>query len=52
VGDIESVRKFLEVEQWGVILGGSWGSTLTLAYAQAHPENVRDLVLRGVFLFR
>ena len=41
----------LGIEKWGVVLGGSWGSTLTLAYAQAHPNMVSDIVLRGVFLF-
>lgn len=38
-------------ERWGLVLGGSWGSTLALAYAQAHPERVRTLVLRGIFTF-
>jgi proline iminopeptidase len=47
--DIERLRRHLEVERW-LLFGGSWGSTLALAYAQAHPERVRGLVLRGVFL--
>jgi proline iminopeptidase len=47
--DIERLRRHLGVERW-VLFGGSWGSTLALAYAQRHPENVRALVLRGVFL--
>ena len=37
--------------QWGLVLGGSWGSTLALALAEAHPATIRSLLLRGVFLF-
>ena len=51
VDDIELLRRHLGVERW-LLFGGSWGSTLALAYAQAHPERVRGLVLRGVFLGR
>ena len=51
VEDIERLRTHLGIERWGLVLGGSWGSTLALAYAQAHPTRVRTLVLRGVFLF-
>ena len=51
VGDIERLREELKVDRWGLVLGGSWGSTLALAYAQAHPERVRALLLRGVFTF-
>lgn len=51
VGDIEKIRKFLIVEQW-VLFGGSWGSTLSLIYAQRYPENVRGMILRGIFLCR
>lgn len=51
VTDIETLRKHLGIERW-LLFGGSWGSTLALAYAQAHPERVRGLVLRGVFLGR
>jgi len=51
VADIERLRKKLGIGQWGVVLGGSWGSTLALAYAQAHPARCRALMLRGVFLF-
>lgn len=51
VADIEAVREHLGVEQW-VVFGGSWGSTLALAYAQAHPERALGLVLRGIFLGR
>jgi len=51
VADIERIRQHLGIEQW-VLFGGSWGSTLALAYAQTHPDRVRGLVLRGIFLCR
>jgi proline iminopeptidase len=51
VADIETLREHLKIESWQVF-GGSWGSTLSLAYAQTHPERVRELVLRGIFLCR
>jgi len=51
VADIEAIRGLLGIERWAVF-GGSWGSTLALAYAQAHPERVLGLVLRGIFLAR
>jgi proline iminopeptidase len=51
VEDIEALRRFLGIERW-LLFGGSWGSTLALAYAQAHPERVTGCVLRGVFLGR
>lgn len=51
VADIEKVRKMLGIERW-LVFGGSWGSTLALAYAQTHPERVRGLILRGIFLGR
>jgi len=51
VADIETLRRHLGIERW-LLFGGSWGSTLALAYAQAHPDRVRGLVLRGVFLGR
>ena len=51
VADIERLRVHLEIERW-LVFGGSWGSTLALAYAQAHPERVTELVLRGIFLLR
>lgn len=51
VADIELLRQHLGIKRWQVF-GGSWGSTLALAYAQAHPEPVTELVLRGIFLFR
>ena len=51
VADIETLRRHLGIESW-LLFGGSWGSTLALAYAQAHPERVAGLVLRGVFLGR
>jgi proline iminopeptidase len=51
VADMELLREHLGVEKWQVF-GGSWGSTLGLAYAQAHPDRVTELVLRGIFLLR
>jgi len=51
VADIERLRRHLRVDRW-IVFGGSWGSTLGLAYAEAHPEAVRALVLRGIFLCR
>lgn len=51
VSDMEAVRNHLGIERWQ-IFGGSWGSTLALAYAQKHPEVVTELVLRGIFLLR
>ncbi len=49
VADIEKIRMELGVERW-MVFGGSWGATLSLLYAQAHPDSVMALVLRGVFL--
>jgi proline iminopeptidase len=51
VSDIEALRAHLAIEKWQVF-GGSWGSTLAIAYAQTHPERVTELVLRGIFLLR
>ncbi|MCP3062141.1 prolyl aminopeptidase [Myxococcus sp. K38C18041901] len=51
VADLERLREHLGLERW-MLFGGSWGSTLSLAYAQAHPERVTELVLRGIFLLR
>ncbi|MBZ2170185.1 prolyl aminopeptidase [Marinobacter sp. F4216] len=51
VADMETVRAFLGVERW-LLFGGSWGSTLSLVYAQAHPDRVLGLVMRGIFLCR
>jgi len=51
VGDIEALRVRLGVAKWGLVLGGSWGSTLALSYAQVHPAACAALLLRGVFLF-
>ena len=51
VADIEALRTRLKIERWQVF-GGSWGSTLALAYAQKHPARVTELVLRGIFLLR
>jgi proline iminopeptidase len=51
VSDIEKLREELAVERW-LVFGGSWGSTLALAYAETHPSRVSSLVLRGIFLLR
>jgi proline iminopeptidase len=51
VADIERIRVHLGIERW-MVFGGSWGSTLALCYAQAHPDRITELVLRGVFLLR
>ena len=51
VGDIEKIRKRLCVGSW-VVFGGSWGSTLSLAYSQSHPTACKGLILRGIFLLR
>ncbi len=51
VEDIEKLRRQLGIERW-LLFGGSWGSTLAIAYAQAYPQHVTGLVLRGVFLGR
>ncbi len=49
IADIELIREHFGIKQW-IVLGGSWGSTLAIAYAEAHPERVAGLVLRAVFL--
>lgn len=51
VADLEALRKHREIEAWHVF-GGSWGSTLAIAYAQDHPEVCLSLTLRGIFLMR
>lgn len=51
VADIELIRQRLAIERW-VIAGGSWGTTLGLAYGQTHPERVLGMILRGIFLCR
>lgn len=51
VEDIERLRKMIGVDKW-LVFGGSWGSTLALAYAQTHPTRVTELVLRGIFMLR
>jgi proline iminopeptidase len=51
VEDMERLREHLGIEKW-LVFGGSWGSTLALAYAQTHPLRVTELVLRGIFLLR
>jgi proline iminopeptidase len=51
VSDIEQLRQHLGIDRW-VVFGGSWGSTLSLAYSQTHPEACKGLILRGIFLLR
>ena len=51
IADLERLRAHLSVERW-LVFGGSWGSTLAIAYAEAHPDRVLGLVLRGIFLCR
>ncbi|CAF4223855.1 unnamed protein product, partial [Adineta steineri] len=51
VEDLEKLRKHVNVDKW-VVFGGSWGSTLSLAYAETHPERVKALILRGIFCCR
>jgi proline iminopeptidase len=51
IADIEKLRAYLEIERW-LIFGGSWGSTLGMAYGQAHPHRCSGFVLRGIFLGR
>ena len=51
VSDIEILRETLNIDTW-LVFGGSWGSTLSLAYAQSHPSSVSEIVLRGIFLLR
>ena len=48
---MEKLREHLGIDKW-LVFGGSWGSTLALAYAETHPERVTELVLRGIFLLR
>jgi len=51
VSDMEALRRHLGLERW-LVFGGSWGSTLALAYAETHPTRVSELVLRGIFMLR
>lgn len=51
IADLEKLREFFKVEKWH-LFGGSWGSTLALAYAQEHPSRVSGMIMRGIFLFR
>ncbi|MCC7404529.1 MAG: prolyl aminopeptidase [Bdellovibrionales bacterium] len=51
VSDIETLREHLGIDRW-LVFGGSWGSTLALAYAETHPARVKGLILRGIFLCR
>src|SRR5450830_1812569 len=49
IEDIEQIREVVGIEQW-LVFGGSWGSTLSLAYGQAHPQRCTGFILRGIFL--
>lgn len=51
VADLETLRRFLAIDRW-MVFGGSWGSTLALAYSQTHPDRCTGLILRGIFLLR
>ena len=51
VSDIETLKQHLNIKEW-LVFGGSWGSTLALAYATSHPSSVKGLILRGIFLSR
>jgi proline iminopeptidase len=51
VDDLELLRQYLRIDRW-LVFGGSWGSTLALAYAETHPRHVTELVLRGIFTLR
>ena len=51
IADMEKLREFLSIDKW-IVFGGGWGATLSLAYAEQHPENVLGLILRGIFLGR
>jgi proline iminopeptidase len=51
VADMERIREHLGIQRWQ-LFGGSWGSTLALAYAETHPDRVTEMVLRGIFLLR
>lgn len=51
VQDMEAIRKFFKLDKW-ILFGGSWGSTLSLLYAQAYPQNVMGLILSSIFLAR
>ncbi len=51
IADMERIREHLRIQSWQ-LFGGSWGSTLSIAYAQQHPDRVTEMVLRGIFLLR
>ena len=51
VADIEKLRTHLKIDKW-VVFGGSWGSTLSLAYSQTYPDSCKGLILRGIFMLR
>lgn len=51
VADLEKLRQHLHIDRW-VVFGGSWGSSLALAYSETHPDRVLGLIVRGIFLVR
>ena len=51
MADIEKLREHLGISKW-VVFGGSWGSTLSLSYAETHPDHVKALIVRGIFTMR
>lgn len=51
MADIEKLREHLRIEKW-IVFGGSWGSTLSLAYAEKHPQRCLGLILRGIFTLK
>ena len=51
VEDIEYLKRMLNIKKW-LVFGGSWGSTLSLAYSQTYPDSVSEMVLRGIFMLR
>jgi proline iminopeptidase len=51
ISDIEALRLMFDIDKW-LVFGGSWGSTLALAYSQTHPSSVSEMILRGIFLLR
>jgi proline iminopeptidase len=48
---MEQLRQKLNIDKW-VVFGGSWGSTMALIYAEAHPDRVKALIIRGIYTFR
>ena len=51
MNDTEKIREKLKIDKW-IVFGGSWGSTMSLCYSIKHPERVRAIIVRGIFLSR